>query len=302
MNKRAKFIYILRCLLVFLVLYLISSIVVDGLGFLVLWLRGYDVLHGDLPSGPLINLVPSYSFIGYALVFAIYLKYMAHETLAGFKMSINTKEIIKFLVSLLFGATLIGIMMAALVTLGSFTFDGFKSVSIPFMMLAFGAVFVRATTIEFMCRGYLQNVIGRKCTTAASSIISAFVFLIPSIAPLIGLSIPIMIMAVYNLFLVSIMYSLIMVKTNSMWVSAGIHVGWNYTMAVVLDLPMAGTDYYGGVINFAYSSKNTLLTGGRYGITASIVMSVIILIIDLFLVRDVLAKEEKLLLAAEQEN
>ena len=293
MTKRARFGYFLRKALVFLTLYLISCIVVDGIGLGVLWLRGYDVFHGDLPRGPIIDLIPSYSFIGYVLIYFIYIKYVAHEKFEDLKMSVNKKEIVKFLVGILVGVLLILIIVGGIVAFGAFKFAGFKKVSVLMTILTFGAVFVRATTIEIMCRGYLQNVLNRKMSVGAAMIVSAFAFLIPSIAPLIGLSIPVMIMAVYNLFLVSIMYSMIMVKFNSMWVSAGIHVGWNYFMAFVLDLPMAGTNYSGGLVNFEYISNDIILTGGRYGITASMVMTGVLLIIDLFLIRDVITKDDK---------
>jgi len=61
--------------------------------------------------------------------------------------------------------------------------------------------------------------------------------------------------------------------TRSLWLPMGLHAAWNFTQGEVFDIPVSGTEVH-GLVN-ARLCCNPLLTGGGFGLEASLIAIVI---------------------------
>ncbi len=79
-----------------------------------------------------------------------------------------------------------------------------------------------------------------------------------------------------NTVLIGILFSLIYLRTHSLWMCWGIHFAWNFMLGFVIGLPVSGTTGFAAWIT-SNASGPYWLTGGAYGIEASLVCTVVCL-------------------------
>jgi hypothetical protein len=81
--------------------------------------------------------------------------------------------------------------------------------------------------------------------------------------------------ALANIFLAGVMLAVAYLRTRSLWFATGVHVGWNWAMASLLDFPVSGI-----VMDMPlYSARETgpdWVTGGTFGPEAGIAASLTI--------------------------
>lgn len=117
-----------------------------------------------------------------------------------------------------------------------------------------------AAAEEVLFRGYPFQVLARASGPVAATIVISLAFAIGHIgnpnASALGIA---------NIFLAGVMLSAAYLRTRSLWLAIGVHLGWNWGMASLLDLPVSGLDFletprYEPVLGGA-----TWLTGGAFG-------------------------------------
>lgn len=70
-----------------------------------------------------------------------------------------------------------------------------------------------------------------------------------------------------NILLASVMLSLAYVRTGSLWLPIGLHLGWNGLQGPVLHINVTGNDLgFGHWSVISFSASNPLLTGGDIGV------------------------------------
>jgi membrane protease YdiL (CAAX protease family) len=78
--------------------------------------------------------------------------------------------------------------------------------------------------------------------------------------------------------------------TRNLWASIGLHAAWNFPQGEIYDVPVSGIDQHGLVT--AQLSGPTLLSGGEFGLEASVIALVLATAVGLwFLVRAIRAGE-----------
>ena len=77
------------------------------------------------------------------------------------------------------------------------------------------------------------------------------------------------------LILISCVFSLLTLRTKSIWAACGLHSMWNFCLSCILGLDLSGSEGSWAVINMRTSGKN-LFNGGRYGIEASIITAAVL--------------------------
>jgi hypothetical protein len=70
--------------------------------------------------------------------------------------------------------------------------------------------------------------------------------------------------------------------TRSLWMPIGLHAAWNFTQGFLFDVPVSGFDQNGLVE--AQLSGPELLSGGRFGLEASLIAVVIATAAGLWLI------------------
>ena len=86
----------------------------------------------------------------------------------------------------------------------------------------------------------------------------------------------IQVVGVINLYLISILFSVLTLKRGNIWMACGLHFAWNYVLNNVMGLTMSGRESLSdGPLAFGVNGGN-LLNGGAYGIEASILTTVVL--------------------------
>lgn len=73
------------------------------------------------------------------------------------------------------------------------------------------------------------------------------------------------ILALVNIFLAGIMLAIAYLKTRSLWFATALHVGWNWTMASLVDFPVSGLTWFDTPLYDAVEVGPDWWTGGGFG-------------------------------------
>lgn len=180
------------------------------------------------------------------------------------------------------GAALLGLAVLPVALTGGVqwvpdagTFSGYLEFAA--WTLAFFAV--AAAVEEVLFRGYPFQVLERGFGPWAAVIATSLVFAVahganPNVRPL----------GLVNIFLAGAMLGAAYLRTRSLWFATGVHLGWNWTMATLLDLPVSGlelnTPLYTGV-----ETGPDWWTGGSFGPEAGVAATAAIVAGTVWLLR-----------------
>jgi len=164
----------------------------------------------------------------------------------------------------LLGAVLVALTFAVLAALGAYRFVGVNAVGL--MILAPLAELVLVGLAEEMIfRGVIFGVTERSLGSKAAIVISALVF---SLAHLPNEGFTVLAVAVIAAY--GVLQAALYMRTRRLWVCIGTHVAWNYCVSQVFSSTVSGHAASGGLLRGELSG-NVLLTGGAFGIEASLI-------------------------------
>lgn len=83
--------------------------------------------------------------------------------------------------------------------------------------------------------------------------------------------------SVANTVLIGAFLALAYVRTRALWLPIGIHFGWNFMLGSVFGLPVSGLDLLASVVR-GRAAGPPWLTGGGYGIEASALATVVVVL------------------------
>jgi membrane protease YdiL (CAAX protease family) len=150
--------------------------------------------------------------------------------------------------------------------------DGIMPEYVAALATSFAFFAVAAEAEEAVFRGYafqaLVQGVGVWPAVAGSSVLFALLHANnPNVTPV----------ALANIFLAGVMLAVAYLRTRSLWFATAVHLGWNWTMASLLDFPVSGI-----VKDMPlYTARETgpdWLTGGAFGPEAGLVASVFIVL------------------------
>ena len=84
------------------------------------------------------------------------------------------------------------------------------------------------------------------------------------------------VIGVANLVLISVIFSLLTIRFQSIWAACGLHSFWNAILYSVLGLNLSGKDETVTAVFDMQSVGKNILNGGEYGIEASIITTVVL--------------------------
>lgn len=173
----------------------------------------------------------------------------------------------------LLGAGMIVVSVIAVVLLGGYHPGLLAREGMALRLLAILWVgFTAAAMEEVAFRGYpfmtLIRAIGPAGATLLLALLFGFIHLWNPHPSAVGF---------VNTALVSVLFSIAYLRTSSLWMPIGLHFAWNLTLGTVFGLPVSGVDIFAVAIK-ARAEGPLLLTGGDYGIEASLTGTAVILV------------------------
>jgi CAAX protease family protein len=171
------------------------------------------------------------------------------------------------------GFVLVTIAVAAVGVLGTLKFHAtLNSHSLIRMILVLWVLLVGSLAEELMFRGYpFQRLVEAIGSGGAILVFSALFGLVHLMNP--GASF----WGLFNTVAIGVVLSLAYLRTRALWLPWGIHFAWNATLGVVFGLPVSGICLFNIVIR-ATATGSHWLTGGTYGLEASLPGAVVVLV------------------------
>jgi len=179
----------------------------------------------------------------------------------------------QFVTGFIFAAALIGIAVSAAALVGKLNVRGaWGAHSLQRLLLVVLVLLTGSLAEELMFRGYpfqrLVEAIGPGGAILVFSVLFGLVHILNPGATLWGL---------VNTVAIGVVLSLAYLRTRALWLPWGFHFAWNATLGLVFGLPVSGIRFF-NVIVLADASGPIWLTGGSYGLEASLPGALVVLL------------------------
>lgn len=133
---------------------------------------------------------------------------------------------------------------------------------------------IQGLTEEVLCRGYLMNAISSKKGVWAGIIGNSIFFSL-----LHGLNPNISVIALFNLFLAGILFSVLFYWTDNIWLVGGAHMIWNFLLGPVFGIEVSGQNFGQSIFTTTINSAHSLLNGGNFGLEGGLMYTVVSVIL-----------------------
>ena len=283
-TEMPKILYVIKVILFFWLCKFGSEVVGEVIVIGVHFACGKNPLEGEMFDAQTITLM---TYFGYAFIIGaivLFWKLFQKKTIKdlGFK-----GKPVSYLTGALIGAALVVISTVVVALTGAIKFNGvFANIDTPMVALMLICFVLQGAMEEILCRGIVHQLLIKKTSVPVTIGVSAALFTIPHLSGMSEGSPEIVAVAIANLILISVIFSLLTLRFKSIWAACGLHSIWNYILYSILGLNLSGIDGTVASVFDMTSVGSNILNGGEYGIEASIittmVLSVSIVIIFIF--------------------
>ena len=182
----------------------------------------------------------------------------------------------KLALGVVIGALMMGVGVLVLTLMGQYEAGASQHTNVGSaalaLLLPLAVVFLlQASTEEAVTRGYMLQIGGLQLPGWVAIIATSVIFSVLHV----GAS-PI---ALLNIALYALLASFVALGQGSLWLICGLHAGWNYFQGNIFGVPVSGNAEANSLLAFGPSEGSSdLLSGGDFGIEASLVGTVILVI------------------------
>lgn len=233
-------------------------------------------------TGPTTAIVGSY--IDFAVVTgAIYLarRFADRRTFSSLGLKLNKQALVDILVGNIIAFVLMFVIYLVELSLGWLTFESFAWQSeIPSIVISqtlryFVVLVFVGWNEELVYRGYILQTLTSGINLVWAIIITSLYFGLEHLSNPNSNA-----MAVAGIFIIGLFFTYAYIRTGQLWLSIGIHIGWNFFENAVFGFPVSGFDRPG--LFHTVISGPELWTGGAFGPEAGLVILPICILGALF--------------------
>lgn len=275
-------IYILKKLLAFVLIFIFSMVLSEGIVIIAHYMMGYDVLNGEMLSIQAMTLMKYYGYIVFIIVTMLYCKVVEKRSIKS--MGFNSK-FSGYLKGSILGVVLLVASIGIIMFTGSISYNGVvKNINYPIILAFLGAYIIQGAMEETLCRGFLMTSLGKKISIPLAVLISSLVFAEPHFSSLFKGDFIYSFIGIINLLLVSTIFSLLIINGKNIWIACGMHSFWNFCLSNVLGLSLSGTGKKTTAIFDLIIKSESIFNGGAYGIEASIITTGVLFLCSVLLI------------------
>lgn len=256
----------------------IGEAVVIGLHFAC----GKNPLQGEMFDSNTITLITYYGYGFMIGIVILYWKLFQKKTLAelGF-----TKKAGTYFIGVFAGVILVAVSVASVMLTGTITYHGiFRHIDSIYLLLMLGGFICQGAFEEVLCRGIALQRLKDRTPIPVAVGISTALFIIPHLDNLSGASAGMILFAIVDLVLISLIFSLLTLRFESIWAACGLHSIWNFILYNILGLNLSGKDEMTAAVFDMRSVGSNILNGGKYGIEASVITAVVLAMAFAFII------------------
>ncbi len=278
-----KALYIIKKMLAFFLIYVlfvgIGEVIVIGITMAM----GYDPLHGVLPSVDVVMLMKYYGFAVFFVVTLLYCKLFEKRNLKSLGFN---KKVCDYFIGAVLAVVLLAVIMFVCCVTGVMSFGGFTSVTdVLYLLALFAGFLIQGSAEELVCRGFLLPSLLKKTSIPVAVLVSSTAFALPHLPTVLEADPQFALVGVINLYLVSAVFSLLFILRSNIYIVCGLHSVWNFVLNGAMGLSVSGSNSNeNSLLNFNVNAQN-ILSGGAYGVEASVVTAVLLGIVTIILVK-----------------
>ena len=276
-NNRTKMpalLYVVKVIIIFWFVKFGSEIIGEGVVLALHFACGKNPLQGEMFDYNIITLI---SYYGYGLMVGImilYWKLFQKKTVGelGF-----TKKAGTYVIGVLIGTVLVAVSAASVVLTGTITCHGvFRNIDYIYILLMLGGFICQGAMEEVLTRGIVLQLLKKKTPIPVAVGVSTALFIVPHLNNMSGAGAGIVVFAIVDLILISLIFSFLTLYFKSIWAACGLHSIWNFILYNILGLNLSGNDEKTAAVFDMRSVGSNIINGGLYGIEASVITAVVL--------------------------
>lgn len=245
---------------------LLIFLIIQAIGYML-----FSIIFKNLFGKDGESLANLYSFL-ISLIGIIYInKNINHRTteaLGFFKKN----WLINYIKGISFGIIMLILVVGLSYLSGIVNLTISSNISWPFIFLLLVGFMIQGMTEEVVVRGYVQNGVAAHKGILFGLFTQAIVFsLFHAFNP--GMTF----LPLINLFVVGILFGLVFIYTDNMWVIGGMHFAWNFLLGPILGIEVSGVKLPTTVLQTILKG-NSILTGGKFGIEGSMLTTLVVVV------------------------
>lgn len=219
---------------------------------------------------PLNFLFAHLSFIFSPILIYLYITKIEKRSLRSIGFS-KGNAISSVLKGFLIGLLLILAIVIIGVSFGQFKYNGIDLSSCLILIIYFIGYGVQSFGEEIYCRGWALTYFAKRHSILFAIFASNIVFILPHLGNS-GFDI----MSIVNIFLIGILFAVIFLKYDNIWICGGIHTAWNFLLGPVFGLNVSGEAAH-SLLKFSAISPN-IFNGGTFGPESSLIVTFVVIV------------------------
>ena len=275
--------FVIKKVLAFWLVFLAAMFIGEAVIVAGLMIAGYNPLQGDIPTSTFGMMLPEYGFIIYAAFTILYCRIVEKTKLSDLGLKV---DIAGGFLGCVLALVLLAVVMAVCCLTGSVSWVGIQQLtSTKDLVIILFAFVIQSGTEELMARAFLMNTLRKRTSVLAAVLVSATMFAIPHLPSMLDMGGVYVIVGIVNLYLVSVVFSALVLRRNNIWAAWGLHTAWNFVLYGVLGLPLSGgAESEAGIFQFVTNGES-ILNGGGYGVEASIITTAVLAVTAVILMK-----------------
>ena len=277
LNNRTDMPGILYIIKVFIIFWFVKTgaeLIGEGVVIAVCFACGKNPLQGEMFSPNIMMLIMYYGYVILIGIMFLYWKLFQKKTLSelGF-----TQKVGSYITGVITGTVLVVISVLLVVLAGAISYNGvFENINNGFILLMLGGFICQGAMEEVLCRGIVMGLLMKRTSASVAIGLSSAMFIIPHLFNMTLSGGVFIFFAIVNLFLISIVFSLLTLYYKSIWAACGFHSIWNFILYNIFGMNLSGNDEIKAAVFDMRSVGNNILNGGIYGIEASVVTAIVL--------------------------
>ena len=273
-TEMPKILYVIKVIIIFFVFKFGAELVGEVLAIAIHFACGMNPLEGEMFD---MNTITIITYLGYSVIIGVVFllwRLFQKKTLKELGFTNNYGS---YFIGMAAGAGLLAACIVPVTLTGSIRYNGiFENIDIKMILLMIVCYVLQGAMEEVLCRGVVQQLLMKKTSVPVAVGITAAVFVFPHISNMEGAGPAITAVAIVNLVLISMLFSLLTIRFKSIWAACGLHSVWNFILSCILGLNLSGNGEKIIAVFDMSSVGSNVLNGGEYGIEASILTAVVL--------------------------
>ena len=233
-------IYIIKVFIIFWFVKTGAELIGEGVVIAVCFACGKNPLQGEMFSPNIMMLIMYYGYVILIGIMFLYWKLFQKKTLSelGF-----TQKVGSYITGVITGTVLVVISVLLVVLAGAISYNGvFENINNGFILLMLGGFICQGAMEEVLCRGIVMGLLMKRTSAPVAIGLSSAMFTIPHLFNMTLSGGVFIFFAIVNLFLISIVFSLLTLYYKSIWAACGFHSIWNFILYNIFGMNLSGND------------------------------------------------------------